>query len=45
VRNAEGGFGYIYTANESEVSNAEQNVADKENELYNTSLDNYNNYQ
>ena len=34
-RDAEGNYGYVYTADQSKIAEAEQNVADKENALYN----------
>ena len=44
TRTAEGGFGYIYTADENAVAEAEQNYADAENALYNTRLEAANSY-
>ena len=38
-RDSEGNMGYVYTADENKVSDAEQNVEDKENALYNKSLE------
>ena len=35
-RDNEGNYGYIYTADQEQVNDAEQNYADKENEYYNT---------
>lgn len=35
-RDAEGNYGYVYTADQNAIAEAEQNVADKENDLYNT---------
>lgn len=43
-RDSEGNFGYIYTADEDKIADAEQNYADKENELYNARLDAANDY-
>lgn len=39
TRDAEGNFGYVYTANEDKVANAEQAVDDARNKIYNLSLD------
>lgn len=38
-RDNEGNYGYIYTADEDKVADAEQNVEDKQNGLYNLSLE------
>ena len=35
-RDAEGNYGYVYTADQSKIADAEQEVADKRNNLYNT---------
>lgn len=35
-RDAEGNYGYVYTADQNKVADAEQRVADAENNLYNT---------
>ena len=35
-RDNEGNYGYVYTADQQQVNDAEQNYADKENEYYNT---------
>ena len=43
-RDSEGNFGYIYTADQNEVSNAQQNMEDAENALYNARLEGANNY-
>ena len=43
-RDSEGNFGYVYTADENKIADAEQNYADKENELYNARLDAANDY-
>ena len=43
-RDSEGNFGYVYTADQSQVSGAEQGVEDAENALYNTRLEGANNY-
>lgn len=43
-RDASGNFGYVYTADQEQVANAEQAVADKENELYNIQLEGANEY-
>lgn len=39
TRDAEGNWGYMYTADEDKISNAEQNVADKQNALYNKGIE------
>ena len=41
---ADGGFGYVYTADENATAEAEQNKADAENALYNAKLEVQNNY-
>lgn len=38
-RDSEGNFGYIYTADEDKVNEAEQNLDDKRNNIYNLSLE------
>lgn len=43
-RDSEGNFGYIYTADENAVNQAEQDVLDKENNLYNIALQGANEY-
>ena len=43
-RDSEGNFGYVYTADSSAVSAAEQQLADKQNALYNLGLDGANEY-
>lgn len=45
TRDSEGNYGYVYTANEDKVSDAEQAVADAENKLYNIGLDGAQDYQ
>ena len=45
TRDAEGNYGYVYTANEDKVADAEQAVADAENKLYNIGLDGAQDYQ
>lgn len=45
TRDAEGNYGYVYTANEDKVSEAEKAVADAENELYNIGLEGVQDYQ
>lgn len=45
TRDAEGNYGYIYTANQDDVANAEQEYADKQNALYNIGLEGVKNYQ
>ena len=37
-KDSEGNFGYVYTADQDKVADAEQAVADKQNDLYNLSL-------
>ena len=37
-RDNEGNYGYVYTADQEKTENAEQNLADKENNLYNVLL-------
>lgn len=44
-RDAEGNYGYVYTANEDKVSDAEQKLEDTENKKYNTLLDGAKDYQ
>ena len=44
-RDSEGNFGYVYTADASAVSDAEQKLADAQNNLYNIGLDGANDYQ
>lgn len=39
TRNAEGNWGYMYTADEDKIADAEQKLEDAENKLYNTGLD------
>lgn len=43
-RDAEGNFGYVYTADSNQVADAEQKVADAENALYNKGLEGANDY-
>lgn len=43
-RDSEGNFGYVYTADENAVNQAEQDVLDKENNLYNIALRGANEY-
>ena len=43
-RDAEGNFGYVYTADSSKVAEAEQKLADAQNSLYNIGLEGANNY-
>ena len=38
-RDNEGNFGYVYTADEDAIADAEQNLEDKQNSLYNISLE------
>jgi hypothetical protein len=39
VRDAEGNYGYVYTANEDKKAEAEQNLDDAQNSYYNLSLE------
>lgn len=43
-RDSEGNFGYVYTADQDKVADAEQNLEDKENALYNISLEGQQDY-
>jgi hypothetical protein len=43
-RDSEGNFGYVYTADENKVADAQQRLADAENALYNVGLEGANNY-
>lgn len=43
-RDSEGNLGYVYTADSAAISEAEQNLADKQNSLYNIALEGANNY-
>jgi len=43
-RDSEGNFGYVYTADSSAVAEAEQELADKQNALYNLGLEGANDY-
>ena len=43
-RDSEGNYGYVYTADTEKVAEAEQNLADAENDLYNTRLEAANKY-
>ena len=43
-RDAEGNFGYVYTADSAQVADAEQKVADAQNALYNKQLEGANDY-
>jgi len=45
VRGADGNWSYAYTANQDEVSSAQQNYEDKQNALYNKGLDAAKDYQ
>ena len=44
-RDSEGNWGYVYTADQNNIAEAEQRVADAENALYNESIDNFKTYQ
>jgi hypothetical protein len=43
-RDAEGNFGYVYTADAEAVANAEQKFEDAQNKLYNIGLEGANKY-
>ena len=43
-RDSEGNFGYVYTADANAVADAEQKLADAQNNLYNIGLDGANDY-
>ena len=43
-RDSEGNFGYVYTADQQAIQNAEQQYLDAQNKLYNTGLEGANNY-
>lgn len=43
-RDSEGNFGYIYTADSAQIAQAEQNLADAQNRLYNIALEGANSY-
>ena len=43
-RDSEGNFGYVYAANQEDISNAQQGVDDANNALYNARLEGANNY-
>ena len=43
-RDSEGNFGYVYTADQSKVDEAAQNLADAQNALYNIALEGANGY-
>lgn len=45
TRDAEGNYGYVYTANEDKVSDAEQALDDATNNYYNTALEGAQKYQ
>lgn len=45
TRDAEGNYGYVYTANENKISQAEQALADAENSLYNVGLQGAQDYE
>ena len=45
TRNDEGQFGYIYTADQNQINDAEQTLADALNNLYNIGLEGANEYQ
>ena len=43
-RDSEGNFGYVYTANQDQVADAQQKVVDAQNALYNKGLEGANDY-
>ena len=43
-RDSEGNFGYVYTADQNEVANAQQQLEDAQNALYNMGLEGANKY-
>lgn len=43
-RNADGGFGYVYTADSNQVADAQQRVDDAQNALYNAGLEGANDF-
>jgi hypothetical protein len=43
-RDSEGNFGYVYTADQEKVNDAEQELLDTKNRLYNIGLDGANQY-
>ena len=43
-RDAEGNFGYVYTADQDQVAKAQQELEDAQNSLYNIALEGANNY-
>ena len=43
-RDSEGNFGYVYTADQNQIADAEQAVEDAENALYNARIEAANNY-
>lgn len=43
-RDSDGNFGYVYTADESKIAEAQQAYNDAENALYNVGLEGYNKY-
>lgn len=45
VRDSQGNYNYVYTANQDNISNAEQALADAENNLYNIGLQGAQDYQ
>lgn len=44
TRDSEGNFGYVYTADQEQIADAQQNVDDAANALYNTQLEGANKY-
>lgn len=45
TRDSEGNYGYVYTANQDKVSDAEQQLEDATNSYYNTAMDGAQKYQ
>ena len=43
-RDSEGNFGYVYTADQDQIAAAQQELADKQNSLYNIALEGANGY-
>jgi hypothetical protein len=43
-RDSEGNFGYVYTADSNQMAEAQQNLEDAQNRLYNIGLDGANDY-
>lgn len=45
TRDSEGNYGYVYTANQDKIADAQQKLADAENNYYNTALEGAQRYQ